>query len=141
MYAAGLLVLAGLGISAFGILFALRSTDDSLAGSVGASFFWLWAAFFTLVGTVHLIAGVGAASGRRWALWLGLTIGFGGAVIGAYTLVAALSHVTRYMDVPGTIGLAVATGLYALAGWSLLSSRHWYTNDALPMVGAAEKKN
>ena len=130
VYAATVLLLAGIVIASFGVSFVYRETNDPLAGRVGDIFFWTWAVFFTVVGAVHLIAGVGAARGRRWAMWLGMVIGFGAAVLGAYTLARALSHITRYMDVPGTIGLAVACGLYALAGWSLLSARHWYRSSA-----------
>lgn len=130
MYAAAVLLLAGVGIAAFGFSFAVRSSTDPLAGRVGQVFFLIWAVFFTSVGAVHLIAGIGAARCRRWGLWLGMTIGFGGAALGAYAVAAALSHITRYMDVPGTIGLAVVSGLYALAGWSLLSARHSYVTSA-----------
>jgi hypothetical protein len=103
--------------------------NDPLAGRVGPIFFLIWAVFFSLVGAAHLIAGIGAARGRWWGHWLGIVIGLGGVVLGAYTVATALTHITRYMDVPGTIGLAIVSGLYALAGWSLVSARHWYAEN------------
>jgi hypothetical protein len=125
-YAATVLILAGIGIAAFGASFALEATNDALATRIGPLFFWVWAVFFLAVGTVHVVAGAGAARGRRWGMWLAATITVGGAILGAVTLVEALSNVTRYMDVGGTIGLAVVVVLYALAAWSLWSARQWY---------------
>jgi hypothetical protein len=119
-FAASVLVLAGLGIFAFGLSFAVRVAVDPSAGRIGVPFFILWAIFFVAGGALHIFAAVGAARGRRWALWLGTFIGLGGAVLGCWTLLVVLSHITGQMDVPGTIGLALVSGLYAIAGWSLV---------------------
>lgn len=125
-YATAVLMVAGLLLAAFGLSFAL--VDIPADGSqVAPNFYWIWTVFFLVVGSIHLVAGIGVGAGRRWGLWLGMTIVVGGSLLGAWTLARALSHITRYMDVPGTVGLAVVTGLYAVAAWSLLSSRQGFT--------------
>ncbi len=139
LFAATVLALAGLGIAAFAI--SLPMTDVPVGGGlVGLNSNWIWATFFIVVGAIHLTAGLGVAGGRQWSRWLGLIIGFAGAVLGAYLLARSLSHFIRYMDVTGTIGLAVVTALYAVAGWSLFSSRQWYAHRTLPMTGTTTEK-
>ncbi len=117
--------MAGVGIAAFGLSFLLRGADDPSAGRLGLTFFAMWAVLFVVVGVLHLVAGLWLARGARWALSVGLAISIGGAALGFWALAVALSHVTRQMDALGTIGLALVSVLYAVAGWSLLSARDW----------------